>query len=255
MVKKPNLFDTHCHLFDPRLASDPMGIVNTAFNAGVNKILVVESDPRRWETSVDFCSKNPNLYIACGIHPCFIPEDTDYCLNKLVELIPHINAVGEIGLNKYTSDFDLQKQLFTSHMALAKNSHLPVILHCRKYFSEIAEAFSKYTKLPPSVLHCYSGSAEQAVELARLGLYFSFGGVVTFENAKRVHKAMKSVPIDRLLLETDSPDMAPVPYRGDINKPEYLPIIAAAVANSLGVTQEEIEKVTFENSTRFISGK
>ena len=162
-------------------------------------------------------------------------------------------AIGEIGLDYYYDDVprEIQKHWFDRQMALAEELSMPVVVHDRDAHGDCMDMVRKWAGRVTGVFHCFSGSAEMAAELTKLGWYVSFTGVVTFKNARRALEAVAAVPMDRIMIETDAPYMAPVPYRGRRNHSGYVPLVAEKIAEVKGMTLEEVAKITTENGKRF----
>jgi TatD DNase family protein len=208
------------------------------------------------QTSADcnaLAERFPALIVtAAGVHPECPAPPADY-LDRLRKLAKHpaVHAIGEIGLDYHYEgyDRDLQLRVMKEQIALAKELHLPVILHCRDAVGDMLDALREFAPLE-GVIHCFPGSAETAQEVLNMGLYIGFTGVITFKNAKKPLAALRSVPLDRLFIETDCPYMAPVPYRGQRCDSTMLTETAAVMAREKGVTTEEICRITAENAAR-----
>ncbi len=249
----PHLCDTHCHLTATEIPGGPKAAFERASRAGVTRIAVVESVPESWKETTELCrDTNGGLLPACGLHPCFLPDDgeCDRLLSELVELSPLLSAIGETGLDGTAPGMDRQKRVLREHLRLACDLDKPVLIHCRRAFPEFLEILSDFAPALRGVMHCYSGSAEQLAPFLKAGLFISFAGPITFEGARRPLKALKATPLDRLLLETDSPDLTPVPYRGLPNEPAFLPCIAAVAADAHGLPLVEICRITYDNAAR-----
>ena len=227
--------------------------MKSAMKNGVRKIVVVEHLPQRWLETLSFCEMYDCLIPACGIHPCYLPDDIDRWAEVLAGIAPRLAAIGEIGLDGYSGDTIRQFEAFTLQIGLAQKHGLPILIHCRNAFDKILEAHKAHRFRGKALLHCYSGSAEQAESFVARGFYFSFAGVVTFRNAKKVHKALRVIPTDKILIETDAPDLTPYPYRDRENEPALLPFVAYATAESLDIPILEFTETIFENSRRFFS--
>lgn len=251
-------FDTHAHLNDEQFASDRDELISSFAEAGVSRVLNASSDIGSCRETVRLCKKYDFIYGAVGIHPEAADRFCEDDLKKIEELSREKNivAIGEVGLDYYWDDVprEVQKNVFRKQAALAERLSLPLVVHDREAHRDTLEILKGFPSLRV-VYHCFSGSAEYARELTRLGYYFSFGGAVTFKNARHSHEVLLSVPHERIMLETDCPYMAPVPYRGKRNHPGYIPHIAAKIAELWNVTPEEVGKITTENALKFFNIK
>ncbi len=264
----PAFIDTHAHYFDRRFAELDGGLVgllgSSAFRSVTRAVINVGTSPRTNALAVEQAARYPWMVAAVGIHPedaqglpdgmALDPED-ELCglLAYLGDYPPadKIVALGEIGLDYHWEPMDkrLQKAFFDGQMEIAGKVGLPVIVHDREAHGDCFDTVLRYPTVR-GVFHGYSGSAEMAKELVRRDWYIGIGGSVTFKNAERVRAVAASVPLDRILLETDCPYMAPVPHRGKINHSGYIPHIAEVVAGLHGVTVEELAAVTNANAER-----
>lgn len=244
--------DVHAHLDDEAFDTDRQEMIKKIEEAG---IIVVNagSDMASSRFSVKLAEEFDFIYACVGIHPHEAKKvEKDY-LTKLEELAksPKVIAIGEIGLDYYygSSEKDAQQKVFREQIELAKSLNLPVVVHDRDAHKDTADIL-KNIKPERGLMHCYSGSFEMAQEFIEMNFYFSFGGVITFKNAKRPKEVAAKLPSDRILLETDCPYMSPEPYRGKRNDPTRIPIIAAQMAALRGVMLEEIERITYSNFNR-----
>jgi len=244
--------DVHAHLDDEAFDTDRQEIIKKIEEAG---IIVVNagSDMASSRFSVKLAEEFDFIYACVGIHPHEAKKvEKDY-LTELEELAksPKVIAIGEIGLDYYygSSEKDAQQKVFREQIELAKSLNLPVVVHDRDAHKDTADIL-KNIKPERGLMHCYSGSLEMAQEFIEMNFYFSFGGVITFKNAKRPKEVAAKLPSDRILLETDCPYMSPEPYRGKRNDPTRIPIIAAQMAALRGVMLEEIERITYSNFNR-----
>ncbi len=210
------IFDTHAHYDDEQFSKDREESLSFIKENGVSAVINCGCDYKSSLTSVELSEKYDFIYAAVGIHPEAIEEVTDSEIEKIKELYKKekVVAVGEIGLDYHYDGFDKNKQLeiFEKQVILANELDLPVIVHDRDAHNDTLVLLKKYR--PKGVLHCFSGSIEMAKEILKLGMYIGLGGAVTFKNAKKAVEVAKILPEDRLLLETDCPYMAPVPFRG-----------------------------------------
>ncbi len=248
-------FDTHAHYDDGRFDADREALLASLPEKGVGCIVNCGSDAASSRMSLGLAKRFPHVYAAAGIHPESAGEYGPEDLAAVEALLGEEKtvAVGEIGLDYYYEDAaprETQLELLRIQLRLALEKDLPVVIHDREAHADSLMAVKELPGLR-GVFHCYSGSVEMAQELTRLGWYFSFGGAVTFKNARKAPEVIASLPADRILLETDCPYLAPVPFRGKRCDSALLPYTAAAVASFRGVTTEEIEQLTWRNACIF----
>ena len=249
----PPIFDSHSHYTDEAFDADRDALLSAFPDRGIVCCMVCGTD---LQTSADcnaLAEQYPSLLItAAGVHPESPEPPADY-LDSLRELAKHpaVHAIGEIGLDYHYENYDksLQIRVLREQLALAKALDLPVILHCRDAIGDMLEILREFAPLD-GVMHCFPGSAETAQEVLNMGLYIGFTGVITFKNAKKPLSALRSVPLDRLLIETDCPYMAPVPYRGQRCDSTMLTETAAVMAREKGVSAAEMCRITAENAAR-----
>lgn len=247
------IFDSHSHYTDEAFDSDRDTLLASFPEKGIRRCMICATDLPSARACMQLAERFPALLItAVGVHP-ETPDAPEGYLDRLREYAKHpsVKAIGEIGLDYHYEDCDpaQQKRILREQLALAKELNLPVILHCRDAMGDMLEILREFAPLQ-GVMHCFSGSAESAQEVLRLGLYIGFTGVITFRNAKKPLAALRSVPPDRLLLETDCPYMAPVPYRGKRCDSTMLTETAAVMAREKGVSAEEICRITAENAAK-----
>ena len=247
------IFDSHSHYTDEAFDADRTELLSSFPSRGIVHCMVCATDLPTCAQSIALAEQFPELIItAVGVHPeC--PEPPAGYLDRLREFAAHpsVHAIGEIGLDYHYEgyDKDAQQRILREQLALAKALDLPVILHCRDAMGDMLQILREYLPLR-GVMHCFGGSAESAREVLQMGLYIGFTGVITFKNAKKPLAALRSVPLDRLLIETDCPYMAPVPYRGQRCDSTMLTETAAVMAREKGVSYEEICRITAENAER-----
>jgi len=247
-------FDTHAHYDydkfeldrDTVLAAMPEGGVNLIVNPGCT----VESS----RTAVALAARWPHVYAAVGIHPgdCAGTTDADLDALRTLAAAPKVVAIGEIGLDYYWEDNpprEEQQAVFRRQLEMALELNLPVIVHDREAHADCLAIVSEYPALR-GVFHCYSGSVEMAEELLRRGWYLGFDGPLTYKNARKAVEVLSITPLDRMLLETDSPYMPPTPHRGERNDSRMLRFIAAKAAEIKGISPEQIAEITEENGKR-----
>ena len=255
------IFDTHAHYTDARFRDYPGGadaLIEELFAGCVGTILNVSVDTKNSLEVVSQCLKHPGMYAAVGVHPTETSNESSLssALSALRIMLDNrdknkIVAVGEIGLDYHWPDTDGETQLeyFEAQLDLAAEYGLPVVIHDRDAHRDVFEAVLRHPSAV-GVFHSYSGSAETARDLCSRGWYISFSGVVTFKNAPRVRQVASTVPLDRLLLETDAPYLAPVPYRGRMNRSDYIASTAASLGELFGVGADEITGICRANAEK-----
>lgn len=250
------LFDTHAHYDDERFDADRDELLSSMPTHNVGLILNPGCDVETSRKAVSYAQKYPFIYAAVGIHPENINENWNNDLaviKELAETEPRVRAIGEIGLDYYWEKDERararQQVVFARQMELARELGKPVIVHDRDAHADCLEIARRYQGVP-GVFHCFAGSVEMARELLALGYHLSFTGVITFKNARRAIEVIREVPLDRLMVETDSPYMAPEPYRGRRNSSLYVHRMAETIAEIKGVDVSEVEHVTTENGKR-----
>lgn len=250
------LFDTHAHLDDEQFDIDREQIISLMNENGVYRILEVGSDLKSSEKAIDIAEKHNFIYCSVGIHPEFAETVTDKDLDsvrRLAQSSEKVKAIGEIGIDYHYNDCaPREKQIacFANQIDIAKELDLPIIVHDRDSKGDALKVL-KDKHVTNGVVHCFSGSAETAKILVKMGLMISFTGVITFKNARKAIEALKVIPIDRLMIETDSPYMAPEPYRGRRNDSRYVKYVAQRMAEVKGMDFEELCNITYENGKKF----
>ena len=248
------LSDSHAHLDDERFKGEVDDIVNNAREAGIGFILNPGCDEETSRNAVKLSQKYPEVYAAVGFHPS---DCAHFDLNTHIPMFKEwlgmkkTLAIGEIGLDYHYDDGaprDLQKKVFEAQIDLANELQVPIIVHDRDAHGD-SFAMVKSCLKPETggVFHSYSGSVEMARDLLDLGLYLSIGGPLTFKNSRKAPDVVAYMPLDRLLIETDSPYMTPVPFRGKRNEPAYVAYVAQKVAEIKGITVEEVAEQTSQN--------
>lgn len=247
------IIDSHAHYDDSSFDADREDVLRELFSGEICKIVNIGCSVKSSYSSVKLAEEYAGIYAAVGLHPDAadeidrIEEIRRLCGNKKVV------AVGEIGLDYHYEEHgrDIQKKAFEEQLKLAAELDMPVVIHSRDAWEDTMELLRKYR--PKGVMHCFSGSAEIAREIVEMGMYVGFTGVVTFKNAKKALKALEAVPLDRLLVESDCPYMAPEPNRGKRNYSGYLPYTVAAMAAVKGVSPDEMAEITAENAERLFN--
>ena len=248
------LFDTHAHMDDRAFDVDRYELIASLPEQGVCLVMNPGCSLASSRNADALSRKFDFLYAAVGSHPDAADEVNEAVLEEYRELVrqnPKIKAIGEIGLDYHYEDIprELQLKAFRAQMALAAELDLPVIVHERDAHADGMAVIDEFPTVK-GVFHCYSGSAEMAAQLIKRGWYIGFTGVLTFKNARKALEVAASIPLDRLVLETDCPYMAPEPFRGKRNHPGYLYRMAEQLAQLRGVSVEEIYRITTENGKR-----
>ena len=249
------LFDSHSHLDAPEFESDRASVIARAMEAGVTRQLVPAVDQSSWPRLRDVCASQPGLYPAYGLHPMYLGEHRPEHLVQLREWIEREKprAVGECGLDFFVEGLDpVQQRLYLhAQLELARDFNLPVVLHARRAVEEIATTLRRFGGLR-GVVHSYSGSEEQARQLFNLGFMLGIGGPVTYDRAQRLHRLVASMPLEFLLLETDSPDQPGSMHRGQRNEPAHLQSVLQTVARLRDCDPETIAAATSANACRLL---
>ena len=247
------LFDTHAHMDDTAFDQDRAGLLASLKDAGVGLVMNPGCSLRSSRNVVALAEAYPWIYAAVGSHPDVADEVNEEVIEEYRTLCKHekVKAIGEIGLDYHYEDIprDVQKRAFRMQMELARELGLPVIVHEREAHEDGMSILREFPTVK-GVFHCYSGSAEMARQLVDLGWYIGFTGVLTFKNARKAVETATSIPLERIVLETDCPYMAPVPFRGKRNHPGYLYRMAETLAQLRGISLEEVHRITTENGKR-----
>jgi len=249
------LIDTHTHYTDERFDEDRGEVLSSLPASGVIAVVDCASKEGEWQAVSGLAARFPHVYSALGVHGLEAETAAEGYLKRLEEAIksdPKCVAVGEIGLDYYYSkeQKELQKKLFYEQLDLAVRLDKPVIVHDRDAHRDVFDAIMARKGALRGVLHCYSGSAELVTEYAPSGFYFGFGGSLTFKNNEKGPRAAAAVPLDRLLLETDCPYLAPVPHRGRRNDSRLMRHVLEKIAQVRGMNCEELARITTENAIR-----
>ena len=248
------LIDTHCHLNLRDKFPDPDGAVAAAAEAGVHRLIVVGIDEATSRYAVDLADRLLGVYATVGWHPTSTAGFHADWLKPIEELATHpkVVAIGEIGLDYHWPDSPPsdQERALIAQLDLAASLKKPVVYHCREAYGALLDLLEKRPPPGAQVLHCFSGDAEAARRAVALDLYFGVDGPVTYKNASGLRELLIDIPKERLVLETDSPFLPPVPYRGKLNTPALLPWIARGLGESLGVSEAEVARITTDNAER-----
>jgi TatD DNase family protein len=248
------IFDTHAHYDDEQFDEDREELLSGMLAGGVGAIVNAGSDVESWEKIKRLTESYPFVYGAAGVHPDEVGELNEENFLRLKEILmdKKMVAVGEIGLDYYwdKEGHDRQKMWFIRQLELARELNKPVIIHSREAAGDTLEIMSRYGKELKGVIHCFSYSSEMAEAYIKMGFYLGIGGVITFQNAKKLKEVVKAVPLEFLVLETDSPYLAPVPNRGKRNSSLNLVYVAEQIAALKGITYKEVIHQTEKNAER-----
>lgn len=255
MLEKLELFDSHCHLNDPKLAADLPGVLERAAAAGVKNMAVIGCNLRDSLFAVHLAEKYPQLIAAVGYHPSDSHGLDEQAFAELAELaaLPQVRAIGEIGLDYYWDETprEVQRKWFIRQIHLAKELRKPIVIHDREAHGDLYNIVREENAAEyGGIMHCFSGSWELAKEALRRNFYISIAGPVTYKNAKALPEVVKNCPLDRLLIETDSPYLAPEPRRGKTNEPANVFYVAERAAALRGISVEELAAATTANAKR-----
>lgn len=242
------MIDSHCHLDSRDYNNQIEPLLTQAVAAGVDTVVTIGADMPSSESVVKIAAAHSMVYGTVGIHPHDATSCTPAALSRLRELAkrPKVVAIGEIGLDYYRdkSPRPVQKTAFAQQLDLAVELQMPVVIHTREAFADTLEIIRPYAKrLPGGVFHCFPGNAEDAAKVFDLGFVVSVGGVITFPKSSMAEMATQ-VPLDKIILETDSPYLTPVPYRGKTNMPAYVSFVADMLASLRGIPKSEVVRVT-----------
>lgn len=246
-----NIFDTHAHYDDSQFNDDRISLFESLSEKGVCNIVNQATDLKTAQISIDFAEKYDYVYAAVGIHPENLDGLPDNYISVLRELSKHkkVVAIGEIGLDYYYDiPKDKQLRVFEEQLVLANELSMPVCVHDREAHCDTLSLLQKYK--PKGVVHCFSGSREMARDVVKLGMYIGVGGVITFKNARKAIEVVEEIPLERIVLETDAPYLAPVPFRGKRNDSSMIIYSAHKIAEIKNTSTEIILKVTCENAKR-----
>ncbi len=248
------LFDSHCHIQDERFDGLRDGILARAGESGVCGMVCCGTSPNDWESVTALADSHEAILPSFGVHPWFVENLPGDWLNRLRSMVQanSISAIGEIGLDYVVENVDreLQKKVFERQLDLALELNRPVSVHCRKAWGDLVELLKDRAGTIRGLIHNYSGSAEIASRLTSMGLYLSFGGMLTRSRNRRGHDSLRKIDIDRILLETDSPDLAPIGIEQPYNEPANLKIICNAAAEILGKTPDSLAEQTSQNARK-----
>ncbi|MEE5066079.1 TatD family hydrolase [Pseudomonas alliivorans] len=250
------LIDTHTHLDFPDFDADRRQVLDRCRSLGVQRMVVLGVYQRNWQRLWDLTLENPALHAAFGLHPVYIDEHRPEHLTELGDWLtrhkghPQLCAVGEIGLDYYVEGLDKarQQQVFEAQLQLAAEFDLPVLLHVRRSHADVIATLKRHKLKRSGVIHAFAGSREEAREYIKLGFKLGLGGAATWPQALRMHRVIAELPLDSVVLETDSPDMAPAMFPNQRNSPEHLPNICTALAALMNVSPEHLAQASTRNA-------
>ncbi|GGA85334.1 LuxR family transcriptional regulator [Brucella endophytica] len=253
------LIDSHCHLDFPDFAEERDAIIQRALDAGVRRMVTISTRVRRFDQIRAIAEQYDEVYCSIGTHPNNAHEEPDVTADELIQLAQHpkVVAIGEAGLD-YHYDYappEVQAKSFCAHIEAARQTGLPLVIHARSADEDMADILTEETGKGafPFILHCFSSGRALAETGLALGGYISFSGILTFKNSEELRDIARIVPHDRLLLETDAPYLAPVPHRGKRNEPSFVRHTAAVLAQTIGVDEAELARITTGNVFRLFS--
>lgn len=248
------IFDTHAHYDDTQFDGDREELLGKMEAEGIGAIVNAGSTIESWERIIRLTEKYPFMYGAVGVHPDEAGTLNEKAFQRMEALLDcgKIVAVGEIGLDYYwdREEHDLQKKWFIRQLNLAGEKQMPVIIHSREAAADTMEIMKNYGRGLQGVIHCFSYSPEMAREYVKMGYFIGVGGVVTFKNGRKLKETVKTIPLESIVLETDCPYLAPVPFRGKRNSSLYLPYVAEEIAQIKGITCEEVIRQTEINARK-----
>lgn len=245
------IIDTHAHLTDPKFDEDREIVLQRAFDSGVNKIIEISCEADLWDKGREFAKKD-NIYISYGIHPHEASKATEKDFEKLEELLQDKKtvAIGEIGLD-YHYDFSprqTQREVLLRQLDIAVKYNKPLIIHCRSAYEELITMLKHYKDFPKGVIHCYSGTPEEAKIYVEMGFMLGIDGPVTYPKSDKLRQVVEETDISKLLIETDCPYLAPQKYRGQRNEPSYIIETLKKIAEIKDVSFEKAAEITAKNA-------
>ena len=249
------LIDSHCHLNFPSLISDIQSVIERAKEADVGLFQTISTKISEANAIVKIAEEHEEVFCSVGLHPSHTLEEEMPSVEQLMKLClhPKVIGIGETGLDYYKyggiKEIEAQKESFSMHIKASQENGIPIIVHSRSAEEDTIDILKSQMAIKSftGVIHCFTGTIKFALQCIELGLYISASGVITFKNAKDLHEVFRAIPIDRILLETDSPFLAPVPERGKNNEPAYLKHTAIFMGDLLNKSYEEISEITSNN--------
>ena len=257
------LIDSHTHLDFPDFDADRQQLLTRSKALGVEQMVVLGVYQRNWQRLWDLVQTDHQLYAAFGLHPVYINEHRPEHVTELGQWLsrlaghPQLCAVGEIGLDYFLPELDreAQQQLFEAQLQLAADFQLPALLHVRRSHAQVIATLKRFKLQRGGIVHAFAGSREEAREYIKLGFKLGLGGAATWPQALRLRKVIVDLPLDAIVLETDSPDMAPAMYPNQRNSPEHLPDICQALAEVMGISPERLAEATTANARELFGWK
>ncbi len=255
------LIDSHTHLDFADFDHDRQALLAQSRALGVQRMVVLGVYQRNWQRVWELVQSDPDLHAAFGLHPVYLdehqPDDLTQLADWLSRLAGHrqLCAVGEFGLDYYLPTLDRQRQqtLFEAQLQLANDFQLPALLHVRRSHAQVIATLKRFKLQRGGIIHAFAGSREEALEYIKLGFKLGLGGAATWPQALRMHKVIANLPLDAVVLETDSPDMAPAMYPGQRNSPAHLPAICVALAAIIGITPEQLAAASTANACQLFN--
>ena len=252
------LIDTHCHLNDEQLYQDIDNVISRALQTGVDKMIVIGWDKASSELAIKLAEQYPFIYACVGFHPENLDGVDEKTLYEVLNLSSHskVVGIGEIGLDyhweKDPTKREIQKEFFIKQIEYANKVGLPISVHNREAFQDTLNILKEHKPIG-GVMHCYAGSVENIQDIINLNMYIGLGGPVTFKNAKTPKEVAVEVPLERLVLETDSPYLSPHPLRGTVNEPSNIILIADEIANLRSMSKKHLLDVVYDNSCKLFN--
>lgn len=250
------LIDTHTHLDFPDFDDDREALLADSRARGVSRMVVLGVYQTNWQRVWDLVQRDPQLYAAFGLHPVYLDDHQPADLKQLGDWLmrlaghPQLCAVGEIGLDYFLAQLDRERQqsLFEAQLQLAADFQLPALLHVRRSHAAVIATLKRFKLKRGGIIHAFAGSREEAREYIKLGFKLGLGGAATWPQALRLRKVLADLPLESLVLETDSPDMAPAMFPGQRNSPQHLPAICSALADIIGIAPEQLASASTRNA-------
>ena len=247
------LVDTHCHLIFEDFKDDLHEVISNAFNSGVKGMVVISTQEKEFQPILALTEEYDNIFCSIGIHPHSSEEHKDISKEKILNLSKNdkVIGIGETGLDFYyeNSNKDIQRDLFRKHISVSRETQLPIIIHTRDADSETIEILQEESQIGafPGIIHCFTAGSELAKVAIELGFYISLSGIVTFKNASDLRETIKDIPLDRLLVETDSPYLSPEPLRGKTNEPSHIIHTVKYISMIKNETESSMASLTSQN--------
>lgn len=252
-LAKPHLIDTHCHIDFDDYDHDRANVIANATESGVKDIIVPSVAQSSWQKTISTCAQFQQCHLALGLHPVFIEQHQPQHLNELQTLVKKHQpiAIGEIGLDYYIRSLDQEKQraFFSKQLILAQQVQLPAIIHNRKAHDDAISIINELN-FHGGIIHAFNGSIQQAQKYIEKGFLLGFGGMLTFARSSKLTRLAEAIPLQSIVLETDSPDMTVAQHKGERNSPEYIPFILQAVAKVKKLSTAEVAATTTLNAQR-----